>query len=204
MLAAMDNIAQALPAAELANQRPQLMKFALMHLRNRVHAEDAVQDTLLAALDGAAAFAGESSLRTWLMGILKHKITDHFRRQSREAAVDGWDEEGTENLDRLFLEDGHFRNPPDNWGEPEAALSQRQFLEALERGLEQLPPKTARVFRMREAMGLSTEEICKTLGISPSNCWIMLYRARMSLRQYLESHWFSHERDLPPAARGSR
>lgn len=145
--------------------------------------EDAVQETLLAALEGARRFAGQSSP----MGILKHKIVDHFRRESREAHFEPCDEDGVEHL---FREDGHFRKPPADWVDPDAALAQREFFEALERGLQRLPPRTARAFHLREVMGLSTEEICETLGISAQNCWIMLYRARLSLRQCLEEHLF--------------
>ena len=171
------------------------MKFALLHLRNRASAEDAVQDTLAAALEGGQRFAGGSSVRTWLIGILKHKIVDQFRRESREAPLEACGEDnGLAELDRLFHEDGHWLKPPTDWGDPEAALSRREFFEALEACLQCLPEKTARAFHLREVMGLSTEEICEALGISASNCWIMLYRARMSLRQCLEEHWFSLQR----------
>jgi RNA polymerase sigma-70 factor (ECF subfamily) len=189
MLAAMNIATATLEQAELATHRPSLMRFALQHLRNRAQAEDAVQDTLLAALEGARRFAGESSVRTWLMGILRHKILDCFRREGREVRLEGCDDDA-EAIDRLFLENGHFRKPPADWGDPEAALGRREFFEALERGLERLPAKTARAFHLREVMGLSTEEICQTLGVSAQNCWIMLYRARMSLRQSLEEHCF--------------
>lgn len=188
-------LAHSLSPAELASHRLQLMKFALLHLRNRACAEDAVQETLAAALEGAQRFAGESALRTWLIGILKHKIVDHFRRESREAPLEASGEDnGAAELDRLFHEGGGLRAPPADWGDPEAALHRREFFEVLEAGLRRLPEKTARAFHLREVMGLSTEEICETLGISPANCWIMLYRARVSLRQFLEVHWFSEQR----------
>jgi RNA polymerase sigma-70 factor (ECF subfamily) len=179
-----------LPQAELAAHRPQLMKFALLRLRNRASAEDAVQDTLVAALEGARRFAGESSVRTWLMGILQHKIVDHFRRQGREPRVEPREEgDGLESLEHLFREDGGWQAAPADWGDPEAVCGRRELLEALERGLARLPEKTARAFHLREVMGLSTEEICQSLGISAQNCWIMLYRARMSLRRTLEEHF---------------
>lgn len=174
---------------ELAAHRPRLMRFALLHLRNRAHAEDAVQETLVAALEGARRFAGESSVSTWLMGILRHKILDHFRSERRSPRLEPCADEA-DGVEQLFREDGHWRTPPSDWGDPEAALGQRQFFEALERGLQRLPEKTARAFHLREVMGLSTEEICQTLGVSAQNCWIMLYRARMSLRQSLEEHCF--------------
>src|SRR5262245_15907650 len=181
----MDAIAANLGHAEIAAHRPRLMKFALLHLGNRAHAEDAVQETLLAALQGARRFAGESSVSTWLIGILRHKIADCFRREGCEPRVELRDDDA-DALDHLFRADGHWRAEPRDWGDPEAALGRREFFEALERGLRRLPAKTARAFHMREVIGLSTAEICETLGVSKQNCWIMLYRARLSLRQSLD------------------
>jgi RNA polymerase sigma-70 factor (ECF subfamily) len=171
-----------------------LMKYALMQLRNVAAAEDAVQETLLAALRSGESFAGQSSVKTWLVGILKHKIVDTIRRQSREQPLDI--EEGDGSLEEFgapFKEDDHLREPAGEWSDPEAALSQRRFFEVVERLLEDLPKKTARVFKMREVIGLDTEEICETLGITQSNCWVMLHRARAALRAGLEQQWFGGE-----------
>jgi RNA polymerase sigma-70 factor (ECF subfamily) len=172
--------------------RPYLLRFAALQLRNAAAAEDAVQDTLLAALDGEAGFAGRSNLRTWLTGILKHKIVDAIRRQSRERpAADLGDEGGDDEYDGLFDRRGHWDEPPDAWQQPEGALGQKQFLAALEACLKALPERTARVFMMREHLGLETSEICKELGITPTHCWVMLHRARMALRLCLTTNWFA-------------
>jgi RNA polymerase sigma-70 factor (ECF subfamily) len=176
---------------ELERHRPYLLRFALLQLRDRTAAEDAVQDALLAAIQGATSFAGQSSVRTWLVGILKHKIIDSIRKTSREQPLNARAEsEGAEDLEAFFAGDGHFSEPPEEWVSPERSLEERRFFEALERCLQSLPKNTARAFTMREVMGLDTEEICKELGISTSNCWVMLYRARMSLRACLERTWF--------------
>jgi len=176
---------------ELERHRPYLMRFALLQLRDRTAAEDAVQEALLAAVQGAGQFAGQSSVRTWLIGILKHKVVDHIRKAARERAADPPESENrTEDLEGFFRGDGHFTDPPQDWGNPESALEQRRFFEALERCLQALPRNTASAFMMRELMGLETEEICKELGVSPSNYWVMLYRARMNLRTCLERTWF--------------
>ena len=176
---------------ELERHRPYLLRFALLQLRDKSAAEDAVQETLLAALQGAARFAGQSSVRTWLVGILKHKIIDSIRKTSRERPLEMRAEsEGAEDLETFFVGDGHFSEPPEEWVSPERSLEERRFFEVLERCLQSLPKNTARAFTMREVMGLDTEEICKELGISTSNCWVMLYRARMSLRACLERTWF--------------
>jgi len=176
---------------ELERHRPHLMRFALLQLRDRSAAEDAVQEALLAAIQGAERFAGQSSVRTWLIGILKHKIVDSIRKTARERATDlSSGDSGTEDVDVLFESDGHFIEPPGEWASPERALEERRFFEALERCLQTLPKNTASAFMMRELLGLETEEICKELRITPSNCWVMLYRARMNLRACLERTWF--------------
>lgn len=177
---------------ELERHRPYLMRFALLQLRDRSAAEDAVQEALLAAIQGAGRFAGQSSVRTWLIGILKHKIVDHIRKAAREHATDPpAGETAADDLETFFGADGHFADPPLEWESPEGALEQRRFFEALERCLLALPRNTANAFMMRELMGLETDEICKELGVSPSNCWVMLYRARMNLRACLERTWFT-------------
>ena len=178
-------------AIEIEKHRPYLLRFALLQLRDRSAAEDAVQETLLAAIQGVQKFAGQSSLRTWLVGILKHKIIDHLRRQIREAPLKSdADEFSLEDLDVLFKSDGHYSEEPANWTSPDTALNEKRFFEALERCMQGLPDKSARAFMMREVMGMETGEICKELGIAPTNCWVLLYRARMALRLCLENGWF--------------
>jgi RNA polymerase sigma-70 factor (ECF subfamily) len=179
-------------ALDLEKHRPVLLRFAMLQLQNQAQAEDAVQETLMAAIRGAKDFAGKSSVRTWLVGILKHKIIDLIRRASRERPLDLPDAETSlEDFGALYGEDGHYASMPAEWGDPEAALSQRRFFETLEGCLEGLPKNTARVFMMREVMGIETDEICKELAITATNCWVLLYRARMSLRACLEERWFA-------------
>jgi RNA polymerase sigma-70 factor (ECF subfamily) len=174
---------------ELERHRPYLLRFALLQLRDRSAAEDAVQEALLAAIQGASRFAGQSSVRTWLVGILKHKIVDSVRKSSREQSMESPEDRG-EDLDAFFSDDGHFAEAPQQWANPERSFEEKGFFDALERCLQSLPRNTARAFTMREVMGLETDEICKELRISTSNCWVMLYRARMSLRACLERTWF--------------
>lgn len=183
--------APAIELRELESHRTALLRFAMAQLRDETHAEDCVQETLSAAIQNAERFAGDSSVRTWLIGILKHKILDHFRRTSRERTVSLEEETSLEDLDALFKDDGHYIEAPAAWANPEQALSQREFFEVLETCMDRLPENTALVFRMREILGVEIEEICKELSITANNCWVLLYRARMSLRGCLEQRWFT-------------
>ena len=176
---------------QIEDLRPYLLRYASLQLRDAAAAEDAVQEALLAALAGEANFAGRSNLRTWLTGILKHKIVDAIRRQGRERPAADLDPgSDAEEFDGLFDRRGHWTEAPDAWEQPEGALGQKQFLAALEACLRALPERTARVFMMREHLGMETPEICKELGITPTHCWVMLHRARMALRQCLQMNWF--------------
>lgn len=168
-------------------ERPYLLRYARLQLRDAHAAEDAVQEALVAALAGEAGFGGRSNLRTWLTGILKHKIVDAIRRLSRESAL-APDEEG---LQALFDERGHWVDPPRGWDDPDGLLEQKQFMAALEDCLARLPARTAQVFMMREHLGYETPEICKELGLTPTHCWVLLYRARVALRECLQQNWFA-------------
>ena len=171
--------------SRVERERPYLLRYASLQLRDTQAAEDAVQETLLAALAGEQGFGQRASLRTWLTGILKHKIIDAIRRTSREAPAAGEDE-----FDALFDQRGHWIEMPGAWSDPDASLDQTRFFAALELCLSRLPGKTAQTFMMREHMGLETDEICKELAITPTHCWVLLYRARMSLRECLTKEWF--------------
>ena len=174
--------------------RPYLLRYAQLQLRDSHLAEDTVQDALLAALGAESSFAGRSNLRTWLTGILKHKIIDQLRRAGREQPLAAAGDERTESeiIDALFAGDGHWRTAPGDWGNPEAALENSRFWAALEQCTQRLPPRTAQVFIMREVMELPTEEICQELDITATNCWVMLHRARLTLRECLDQQWFGN------------
>lgn len=168
-----------------------LFRYALLRIRNITLAEDMVQETLLAALKARVDYAGASSERTWLIGILNHKVIDHFRLIHREQplAEDLPDDYGIS--DELFDERGHWMNTPSSWSNPEQAFEQQKFWETLAECVARLPPRLAELFILREVNGLDTEEICKVLDISTTNnAWVMLSRARMQLRQCLEVKWF--------------
>jgi RNA polymerase sigma-70 factor (ECF subfamily) len=179
----------------VAQHRDYLYRYALLQLRDASRAEDVVQETLLAAMENQERFSGRSSLRTWLTGILKHKIIDVFRKQSREAPLEsGGPSESDEEFADLHFDKqrtDHWHTFPQTWGDPERSLEDKRFWEVFDQCSKQMPPQIARAFYMREIMGLETDEICKELSITATNCWVILYRARMSLRQCLELRWFS-------------
>jgi RNA polymerase sigma-70 factor (ECF subfamily) len=180
--------------SQLETLRPALLRFAVLQLRNESVAEDVVQDTLIAVLEKPDSFAGQSSLRTYVTGIMKHKIIDAMRASKRVQQFiveDGQSEDDV--IDALFKADGHTHDMPRNWGNPDATLEQKDFFRVLEICLEKLPANTARIFMMREWLELETEEICKELGVSTSNAWVMLYRARIRLRECLDLNWFGNQ-----------
>ncbi len=97
-------------------------------------------------------------------------------------------------LDALFQADGHWRDPPAAWQEPDRALEQAQFFETLQACVDRLPPRLGRIFLMREWLELETAAICAELDITPNHCGVMLHRARMSLRECLDLNWFGETR----------
>lgn len=182
-------------AQQVEALRTPLLRFARAQLRNEAWAEDAVSETLLAALEKPQSFGGQSHLKTWLVGILKHKVIDQLRRHAREATV-LTHEDDADLDDDLFNSTGHWRDAPADWGDPEHHFRQRQFFDVLEACVNHLPGTQGRVFMMREWLELSTDEICKELAISSTNLWVLLHRARLRLRECLQQDWFG-----TPAAR---
>jgi len=166
-----------------------LYRFALVRVKEPVIAEDLVQETFLAALRGRDSFQGRSSLKSWLVAILKHKIVDHIRKSVKEKVLENFDfqaDQGEANFD----DRGKWKFRPQNWAvNPAKLYQQKEFMDILYRCLAQLRGRQAEVFMLREIDGLSTKEICKELNITATNSWVMLYRARMGLRRCLEENW---------------
>jgi RNA polymerase sigma-70 factor (ECF subfamily) len=169
-----------------------LFKFARLQLRNQAWAEDAVSETMLAALSKPQAFEQRSQLKSWLVGILKHKVIDQLRLHGREVCVGNSTEDDADPLDYIsFRADGHFNEAPADWGNPEQDLSTRQFMAVMDACANKLPAVQGRLFLMREWLELSVEEICKDLNLTPTNLYVQLHRARLRLRTCLELNWFA-------------
>jgi len=171
-----------------------LFRYAVFRLHDPELAEDVVQETFLAALRARKQFSGRSSEKTWLTGILKHKIVDQMRKVSRERPLNST-EFSTGSAENVFDEGGKWKNDPPDWGDdPSEDLEKKEFREVFERCLSSLPARLCDAFSLRELDGLSTKEVCKVLNISATNVWVMLYRARMRLRHCLEMNWFGKKK----------
>ncbi len=171
-----------------------LFRYAYLRLRDHAAAEDVVQETLLAAIRSQDGFAGDSSERTWLVGILKHKVSDHWRRLKRSVPIEtSVHADPDDQLEKLFdaAAGDHWRTKPSAWRDPDAALEQKEFWQALSDCIAALPPAQGQAFSLCEIDGLAGTEACKVLDVAPTNLWVMLHRARLRLRQCLEQHWFA-------------
>lgn len=181
-------------AEMLTALRIDMMRFAKLQLRNTETAEDLVQESIEAALRHSSSFAGQSTLKTWVFAILRNRIIDHLRTAKRTVPMSSLVDDGEdwqERLEALFNEKGGWRDGPrpTAWPDPEQSMQTRQFWGVFEACLEHLPANTGRVFMMREFLGFESDEICSQLGISTSNCHVILHRARLKLRGCMEIGW---------------
>ena len=172
-----------------------LFGYALRHVSDRSVAEDLVQDTLLAALKGRAAFAGASSERTWLIGILKNKVIDHYRRARRETQLTQ-PEQLSESDDPDYVSTGpdagmwQPRRRPVAWSvDPNDPAERHEFWDHLKRCLEGLDARLAKVYTLRDMEEIEYQEVCNVLSVTPTNLRVMLHRARKLLRRCLETNW---------------
>jgi RNA polymerase sigma-70 factor, ECF subfamily len=174
-----------------------LYGYAMIRVRNREVAEDLVQETLLAAVRQVDRFGGRSSERSWLCGILKNKICDHFRNLGRETSFTDLEFFSDEHPDRFDRESYwiHEQGPIDWQPEGEQAMKRAEFWQALRTCLDKLPPRVAQVFMMREMDDVPSKDVCEILNISEANLWVMLHRARMALREDLEVNYFAGKGD---------
>jgi len=166
-----------------------LYRFAMSKLRDEELAADMVQEALLAAWKGKERFKGDSSLRTWLVSILKYKIIDHIRQEVRQRKIAGALEE--DPTSQFFSEAGEWQTNPRTWhDDPERCSDDLKFRLVLKECLGHLPEKQLRVFELREMTGEDTEMICKACDITATNLHVLMHRARLSLQTCLQKHWF--------------
>jgi RNA polymerase sigma-70 factor, ECF subfamily len=178
-------LADARFANEVAALRPQLISLARRQLRNEAWAEDAVSETLLAALERPEAFAGRAKTRTWVVGILKHKLVDQVRRHTRECQLECRGDDDEPDFDTLTC--GEDR--PAAWGDPQATLARRQFVREVDAALATLPLKQGRALVLCDWMEHDTGEVCRELGVTPNHLGVILHRARNRLRAAVAPQW---------------
>ena len=191
--ARLPNQALTAPAVRwIADHGDALYGYAVRRLRDVHAAEDLVQETLLAALTSTEGFAGRSSERTWLIGILKHKLVDQIRKSIRQRPLT--ELQSDDDFDP-FDKRGNWHPYLSKWQcDPYQALENAELRHVLEACLSKLPPRIAQVFWLHEAESMSSTDVCKELDISATNVWTILHRARLRLRRCLNSGWFERSR----------
>lgn len=185
--------AQGVPGSPDVHQhRRYLLSLARMQLRDAALAEDVVHDTLEAALRNLESFRNQSSVLTWLISILRHKILDALRARKRQpATLSGLQiPVHMRGVDTLFDETGTWAHHPQHWNVPDEALRQAEFLNVLQECMGKLPASVAHAFFLREIMEAETPEITGALDITSNHLGVLMYRARLLLRQCLETNWF--------------
>ncbi|MCP3905009.1 MAG: sigma-70 family RNA polymerase sigma factor [Planctomycetes bacterium] len=181
------------PASWVDAHGDYLFRYALHRVHDIAVAEELVQETFLAALEAIASFDARSALRTWLTAILRHKIADHFRARAREDGPDlhrlaDWIEE-------LFDRRGVWRKKHGRWPAlPSGAPERAEFAAQIEECLTQLPSAVAELFVLYEQRGVPADRLAQEIGVTTNTLWVRLYRARVSLRECLQRHWFEERR----------
>ena len=190
MVSAMDKNLSKDPALWLDEYGDMLFRYAVTRVSDPAIAEDLMQETFLAAMKGKERFSGRSTERTWLVGILKHKIIDHYRKSKREVLSEDL-EIREAPADEYFDRKGTWKVTPNEWlTNPTRAFEQKEFFSILHACLEKVQEKQRKAFMMRELEGADPDEICSELDITATNLWVLLYRARISLKRCLEINWF--------------
>ncbi len=169
-----------------------LYRYGLARVGDREVAEDLVQETLLAALKAKNNFSGKSKEQTWLIGILKHKIIDYFRKASREQAQEYDDSLPNDKEDDYFDQQGSWQVDFSHWSKPDQSMQQEQFMQVLHQCIAQLPKRMAQLFVMSEFEGMKSKDICELMSLSSmSNLWAIQSRARVQLRHCLDINWIN-------------
>jgi len=178
------------PDLWIDNYADYLYNYAIARVNNADTAKDLVQETFFAGLKSAKNFEGKSSERTWLISILKRKVIDYYRKINSKK--------GQAEIRMSFYDDGENEGNwieervPQSWkNETEKSIENDELKLQIDDCIDNLPEKYAIVFRMKTILGIETEDICKELGITPSNLWVMIHRARTQLRTCMEKNWFN-------------
>lgn len=166
-----------------------MFRFALLRVNDEEHAEDIVQNTFLTALKAKDSFAGLSSEKTWLFGILKNKIMEHYREKKKNQKYGLSLEDNHDPCESDFDGKGHWQSFSFHWGtDPEKAVVDKELLQIFWGCMNTLSPKFRELYVLREIEGCDSETICSESDITPNNLWVILHRARNLLKKCMEVH----------------
>ena len=147
-----------------------LYRFAMFRVQDSFAAEDMVQETLLAACGSYKNFSGTSSVKTWLTGILKHKILDYYRKFTPEQNGANLDDFAS-SPGSMFDTKEKWKVKPEDWKhDPKNVFEQKELMAVITACMADLPTKLSLVYRMRELEGATTKQICKRFETGESNC----------------------------------
>lgn len=169
-----------------------LFKYALIRVNDTEIAKDLVQDTFLSALKNLAGFRKEVSEKNWLFAILKNKIIDHYRSKASKIFTE-LRQHLEETAHDFFDEEGNWKESakPNEWEiDYSQNIETKEFYAVLEKCKQKLAELQNAVFTLKYLEDKKSDDICKELGISPSNYWVLMHRAKLQLRQCLEKNWF--------------
>lgn len=168
-----------------------LYRYALSRLRDSTAAEEVVQETFLAGIRFQDRYTGEGAERAWLLGILKRKIVDYVRMRNRYDRDGSW-EDTNDPAAQLFDQNGSWKkNAFAN--APADVVESREIWDVVKGCLSHLPKGQADVFVLSVMEDMESDQICSELGITPSNLWVRLHRARLALARCVESKWYADE-----------
>ena len=172
--------------AQLTVLRPHLLRFAMRKVHDRALAEDLVQDVMVVALEAPNRFKQNSSLCTYLIGILKFKLIDNFRYEKK--FVSQFDHHDADDCHSIVDSNYHRSSYGISGGsldsvlDPEQVCEMNRSIEKLARALEQLPIRSARALTLFDYLGFDADEICQDLALSKNHLMVILHRARQSMR----------------------
>ncbi len=178
------------PDQWISNYADLLYAYAKPRVNDAQVAEDLVQETFLSAWKAKDGFKGEASEKSWLFTILKNKIIDHYRKKAKDIVQTGTESDAT---DLFFDQHEHWTktDQPLNWTAPADGINQKEFYTVFEKCKQKLQQVQQSVFVMKYMDDMDAAEICKVLGITPSNFWVLIHRAKLGLRACLEKNWIN-------------
>ena len=169
-----------------------LFRYAVSRLRDNTAAEEVVQETFFAGIRFHDRYTGEGAERAWLLGILKRKIVDYVRRRNRYDRDGSWDDTNDPSA-QLFDQNGAWKGNVFSGGAPDS-VEAAEIFDVVKECLKGIPKGQADVFVLSVMEEMDSDQICAELGISPSNLWVRLHRARLALARCVGSRWFADEK----------